>query len=627
MWIWHSFGLGDRFVCTYRFRQALFGAEQFHKAVMDLDGVTLSPGGAEYVQAIKEIKSLKPLGKKAVAVPADLASRRTAFLWKLDNLMSMETVKLTQQWDTWEHYYTYYQKLKTMGAPVTFLQETDSFDVKQYPFMVAPAYEMVDDRLVAKWKRYVEDGGRLVLTSRTGMKDNHSHLWEALLQRPIWDLIGAKVDYFDQLPPAGEAHVALDGRNYAWNVWGDILTPTTPDTEVWASYADQFYAGKPCVVKHALGKGSVYYVGVWSKDKEMEEHILRKIYTENGATILDQPDYVFTEFRDGYWVTVNYTSEAVEAPAPDDAVFVHDIDIIACLVCHNRSLGNQQCFTRFRRRKFDPSEHSREQHPIRIRKNCLKSKRSRIGVDPVVPEGDLSFCVIFSAVLGVELYANLGSLGTFFFLAAQQGEKIHFIEHKFYPHRIHAHDGSEGAAVTSDQVSFRNRRQADPAVEGSVDFGIGQILSGFGQGCFGGFHFRIGLHFSGGGIIQGPFADGVVFGQLALAFIIGIGVFPGGKAFVQTGLGGFDFRFVYFGFNFKEKFAFFHRLPLFEVSFFQKALHPGHQIDFFVSPGFSDRSDAFLDRSHGCRQDFHFRRRGNWYGFRVAAGQDDTEDG
>lgn len=322
MWIWHSFGLGDRFVCTYRFRQALFGAEQFHKGVMEPDGVTLSPGGSEYVQAIREINSLRKLSKEKMAVPTSLASRRTAFLWKLDNLMSMETVKLTQQWDTWEHYYTYYQKLKTMGVPVTFLQETDSFDVEQYPFMVAPAYEMVDARLVTKWKRYVEEGGRLVLTSRTGMKDNHSHLWEALLQQPIWDLIGAKVDYFDQLPSAVEAHVAFDGRSYTWNVWGDILTPTTSDTEVWASYADQFYAGKPCVVKHTLGKGSVYYVGVWSESKELEKQILRKIYTENGATILDQPDYVFTEFRDGYWVTVNYTSKTVEAPAPAGAAFV-----------------------------------------------------------------------------------------------------------------------------------------------------------------------------------------------------------------------------------------------------------------------------------------------------------------
>jgi beta-galactosidase len=320
MWIWHSFALGDRFVCTYRFRQVLYGAEQFHKAIMEPDGVTLSPGGEEYVQAIREIKRLpkKPGGQP---VPREWAGRVTAFLWKQDNLMSLETVKLTQQWDTWEHYYTYYQPLKAMGASVVFVQESDSFDVQKYPFMVAPAYEMVDDVLIAKWKRYVSEGGRLVLTARTGMKDNDSHLWESLLQQPVWDLTGARVDAFDQLSPTEEGRVSFDGKNYAWNIWGDLLTPF-PGTEVWATYADQFYAGKPCVVKNSIGKGAVYYIGVWSKEKELEKEILRKIYIESGASVLDLPDYVFVEYRDGYWVAVNYTSETVTAPVPENAKMV-----------------------------------------------------------------------------------------------------------------------------------------------------------------------------------------------------------------------------------------------------------------------------------------------------------------
>lgn len=321
MWIWHCFGLNDKFVCTYRFRQPLFGAEQFHKGIMEPDGTTVSPGGLEYVKAIEEIKTLKKTAKKGKKLPADLASRNTAFLWKQDNLMSLETVKLTQQWDTWDHYYTYYQKLKTMGVPVTFLQESDIFDAKEYPFMIAPAYEMVDNDLISKWKKYVSEGGNLILTTRSGMKDNNSHLWESLLQQPIWDLIGAKVDYFDQLPPHIEANVNFEKKKYAWNTWGDILT-AEPSTETWGTHADQSYAGKPCIVKNKIGKGSVCYIGIVSKDKELEKQILRKIYTENGAAILNLPDYVFTEFRDGYWITVNYTSEVVTAPIPVNAKII-----------------------------------------------------------------------------------------------------------------------------------------------------------------------------------------------------------------------------------------------------------------------------------------------------------------
>lgn len=315
MWIWHSFGLGDKFVCTYRYRQSLFGAEQFHKGIMELDGVTLSPGGNEFVTAIKEIKNLPVLSEQETVRPKELLSRSTAFLWKQDNLMSLETVKLTQQWNTWDHYYTYYQKLKAMGAPVTFIQEDDDFNVEKYPFIVAPAYEMVDTVLIEKWKKYVKDGGHLILTSRSGMKDNNSHLWESLLQCPIWELIGAKIDSFDQLSPKEEAKVSFKDKEYTWNVWGDQLSPFQ-GAEVLATYSDQFYAGKPCIVKNRFGKGCVYYIGIVSKDKSLEKQVLREIYLENKATILDLPDYFFVEYRDGYWVAVNYTSEEVLAPVP-----------------------------------------------------------------------------------------------------------------------------------------------------------------------------------------------------------------------------------------------------------------------------------------------------------------------
>ena len=34
MWVWHGFAMGERFVCTYRFRQPLSGTEQFHHGIM-----------------------------------------------------------------------------------------------------------------------------------------------------------------------------------------------------------------------------------------------------------------------------------------------------------------------------------------------------------------------------------------------------------------------------------------------------------------------------------------------------------------------------------------------------------------------------------------------------------------
>jgi len=327
MWIWHSFGLGDKFVCTYRFRQPLFGGEQNHKGIIETDGITVSRGGKEFQQAITEMNSLNKYYKANNKMPASLASRKTAFLWKQDNLWEIEGNPHTKSWDTWQHYYAYYENLKTMGVPVTFIRESDKFDPKVFPFMVAPAYSMIDSTLINKWTKYVEAGGNLILSCRTGQKDNNGHFHETLLQQPIWNLIGAEIEDNDQLPPDRKASVKAFGQRFTWNIWGEFLSEYH-GTEVLAKYDDQFYADKPAAVMRKAGKGTVTYIGVWSDKGELEKQILRSVYQQAGADILNLPNYAFVEWRDGFWVGVNYTSDNVTLPVPEKAIMIFGDKII-----------------------------------------------------------------------------------------------------------------------------------------------------------------------------------------------------------------------------------------------------------------------------------------------------------
>ena len=143
--------------------------------------------------------------------------------------------------------------------------------------MVAPAYQLVDQELIKKLTSYAENGGNLVLSCRTGQKDRRGQLWEALWAEPIYQLIGAKIPFYDLLPPPVEGHVNADGKAYAWGSWGDILEPQS-GTTVLATYSDQFYAGKPAAVTRKLGKGSVTYIGVDSDSGDLEMALLRKVY-------------------------------------------------------------------------------------------------------------------------------------------------------------------------------------------------------------------------------------------------------------------------------------------------------------------------------------------------------------
>ncbi|MCC5929847.1 MAG: beta-galactosidase [Cyclobacteriaceae bacterium] len=326
MWVWHSYALGDQFACTYRFRQPLFGSEFYHKGILEPDGTTLSAGGAEYAQVIREIGDL-PIPNK-IRLPKSLKSRNTAFLWNQDNLWDLENYRHHEDWDTWQYFYTYYESLKSMGARVTFIQEKDSFDPEVYPFMVAPAFQLSDDSLIDKWEEYVKKGGNLILTCRTAQKDRNGKLPETLLQQSIYGLIGGEIEFFDHLPAAWPGKVDHNDKSYRWHIWGDVIKPAE-QTRVLAKYADQFYKGKAAVTQRKLGKGSVTYIGAWSHKGELEKAILSEVYQNNKAEILQLPPYVFVEWRNGYWIAVNYSSVIVEIPVTKGANIIYGNPVLA----------------------------------------------------------------------------------------------------------------------------------------------------------------------------------------------------------------------------------------------------------------------------------------------------------
>ncbi len=311
MWLWHCFAGGSSFACTYRYRQILYGAEQYHHGIVGTDGVTLGQGGKEYVQVIQEIEQLKKVYDSKVNMPEEIQKRSTAILWSFDNMWNLERQKQTYQWNTWVHMQRYQEILHSFGAPVTFIDEEDDFS--KYNYIVAPAYEMVDEVLVQKWNDYVKQGGNLVLSVRTGAKDKNAHLWESNSSGAINNLIGGKVQTFDMLPSDKVGQVLMNGKQYEWSCWAEQIVPDA-NTVVLAKHDDQFYKGATCVLKHQIGKGTVWYLGVESRDGCLEKELFKSIFEENIVSIEDYPQGVFVQYRDGFMVAVNYSSEEYQLP-------------------------------------------------------------------------------------------------------------------------------------------------------------------------------------------------------------------------------------------------------------------------------------------------------------------------
>ncbi len=313
LWLWSVFAGGSDFVCTYRYRQPLYGTEQYHSGIVGTDGVTVTPGGKEYQQFMQEVKQLRKEYSPRENKPKEYTARKTAILYNYDNSWSIERQKQNQTWNTMAHVEKYYRPLKAFGAPVDFITEDKDFSA--YPVMIAPAYQLVDDALIARWTEYVKNGGNLILTCRTGHKDRFGRLFEAAFRSKIDNLAGNKVDFYDLLLPQDPGTVAMDGKNSPWNTWGEMLIPDK-GTEVWANYTGEFYEGKPAVTMRHLGKGTVTYVGVDSKDGSLEKDVLTKLYATLNIPVMDLPYGVTMEYRNGLGVVLNYSDKPYEFQLP-----------------------------------------------------------------------------------------------------------------------------------------------------------------------------------------------------------------------------------------------------------------------------------------------------------------------
>ncbi|MDR3340020.1 MAG: beta-galactosidase [Candidatus Symbiothrix sp.] len=319
LWLWHVFAGESRFVCTYRYRQPIYGTELYHYGIVGSDGITPTPGGLEYARFIQEINTLRNHYRKNAKNPDAYEKRRTAILYNHENTWETERNKQTTEWNTEKHLDKYYNALKSFGAPVDFIDEKADFS--KYPIIIAPAYEMIDKSLVQRWKEYAENGGNLILTCRTGHKNRNGQLFEAAFAEPIQGLIGAKIDFYDLLLPETPDSVLFEGRKYPWTSWGEILIPEK-NTETGAIYTGDFYEGRPAVTFYKHGKGSVSYIGLDSQTGELEKDILKKIYSQLQIPLLNLSPGLHIEYRNGFGIAVNYADKTYTLPLPESTEYL-----------------------------------------------------------------------------------------------------------------------------------------------------------------------------------------------------------------------------------------------------------------------------------------------------------------
>ncbi len=291
-------------IVYFRWRACLFGTEMYWYGVLDHDG---KPRRRYYElkETAQRLHKLEPVLKNS--------KRKTdiGIIKCYSNLWSNQLQNHNPEFNyTWFQilFYTAVQKNRKQTEIISL----DS-DFNAYKMIIIPALNILTRETAEKIRNYVQGGGKVIVTFRSGTKDENNNMTELTLPGYFSDMCGLELEEFDSIVKDNPTIVSgMFGDGYTAKCWCDVIRTSTAETI--ASYQNKFYSGKPAVTKNQYGKGVAYYVGCDLDDEGLYQligYILDKEHLKD--SIFECKDNVEIVCREGddmvYYSVMNFSNE------------------------------------------------------------------------------------------------------------------------------------------------------------------------------------------------------------------------------------------------------------------------------------------------------------------------------
>ena len=282
---WHAIAHGADAILYWQWRSALGGQEQYHGTLVDQSG-----------QPRPFYEDAQTLGKQIQSVSGLLAgskvSARVAMLNSYDSRWAIEFQRHHSDFDYVAHFNLYYRSLAVRNVNVDIVSADSPLD--GYKLVVAPALLILNEKRVTQLKEFVKNGGHLILTLRTGMKDEFNALLPSRQPGALAELAGLEVEeYYALLDPIPVKGNLFEGTSRLWAERLRLLDAnlTIPAARYGAS--NGWLDDQVAVAVHPYGRGMVYYVGAYLDEVSQQalmDHTLvtagiRSIQTPSGVEV------------------------------------------------------------------------------------------------------------------------------------------------------------------------------------------------------------------------------------------------------------------------------------------------------------------------------------------------------
>lgn len=269
---WQAIARGADAVVHFRWRSAVAGAEQFWHGLIDHSNV---PGRRfrEFQQLCAEVNRL---GER---LQGSTLQHQVAILHSHDQLNALHIQKQAEGLDYYENIKVWHRTLTQLGIGADVIHEAESLD--GYSVVIAPHLYLLDQESAERLQSFAAAGGTLVLTHRSGVKNNSNICTMSPLPGLLSTCAGVRVIEYDPLGSDSATILGDQGERYSASQWADVLELDT--AEAIAVYADQFYAKTAAVTRNRWGQGNVYYVATQPEQAYLSQ-LLRSIAEEHGLS-------------------------------------------------------------------------------------------------------------------------------------------------------------------------------------------------------------------------------------------------------------------------------------------------------------------------------------------------------
>ncbi|MFP5211177.1 MAG: beta-galactosidase [Acidobacteriota bacterium] len=263
--IWADIGHGADTVSYWQWRDALNGSEEYHRGqIVNADG-TPAPIYKEIAQTGSEFDKADH-ALAGTSVHADVA-----IVYSYDSRWALQWQRNGKEppFKPVQELLSYYRPLHELGNSIDVVAPTDN--LAQYKLVVAPGMQLLTAAAAANLKRYVQNGGNLVLGERSGLLDDDASRWPALQPGPLRPMLGGSVAQYFALPKP--VLVSGEWGNAEAKTYAEQLQVDDPGTRVMMRFGryNGWLDGQPAVITRKVGKGSITYFGVWMDAAAMKK--------------------------------------------------------------------------------------------------------------------------------------------------------------------------------------------------------------------------------------------------------------------------------------------------------------------------------------------------------------------